>query len=399
MPTNAGVGRSTDRNARRAGREAATQACAPLGGERADLVLVFGTSGYDPEPLIAGIREVTGGAPLSGCSGEGIISGSRSDETDYSVGVLALRSDRLKFETILVHGYAEDSAAAGREIARRVRQSARGDAIGLFLFPDGLVGNCSQLLASLDEALDHGIPVVGGAAGDALQFQRTVQFQDGEVATGAVAAVLVRGPGRMEIAVSHGCSPIGLDRRVTRTDGVWMNEIDGRPAWSVFKEYLDGDPDTLRGEEIGHLCLGEPLPAEALPEYEPYLIRAPLSLDAESGSLLFPGGGLVTGAPIRLTRRDPQRVVTTARECAAKIARRHPECRPEFVLQFDCAARGRMLFGMHVAEQIVTPLQEALGPKVPWFGFHTYGEIAPIAGHTRYHNYTVALCAVYETNG
>ena len=29
-------------------------------------------------------------------------------------------------------------------------------------------------------------------------------------------------------------------------------------------------------------------------------------------------------------------------------------------------------------------------------GFHTYGEIAAIHDVTHYHNYTVALCALYD---
>jgi len=46
---------------------------------------------------------------------------------------------------------------------------------------------------------------------------------------------------------------------------------------------------------------------------------------------------------------------------------------------------------------ILHPLQEVLGTGVPWVGVHTYGEIAPIGDRPFYHNYTVALCAVYDT--
>ena len=41
-------------------------------------------------------------------------------------------------------------------------------------------------------------------------------------------------------------------------------------------------------------------------------------------------------------------------------------------------------------------MQEEIGVAIPWIGFHTFGEIAPIAGKSYYHNYTVALCAVFE---
>ena len=41
-------------------------------------------------------------------------------------------------------------------------------------------------------------------------------------------------------------------------------------------------------------------------------------------------------------------------------------------------------------------VQEALGRDLPWIGFHTYGEIAQLAGNAYYHNYTVVLLALYD---
>lgn len=396
MGTRSGVGRSGDRDARNAGREAATRACAALGGAPPDFCLVFSGSGHAPAELLAGIREVTGDAALSGCSSEGVIAGPVSDESLRAVAVLALRSDRFSFVPLLVRDYSADPAAAGRELARQVAATARGDELGLLVFPDGLLGNCTEFLQALDRERPPKLPVVGGAAGDGLEFRQTHQFLGGEAVSDAVAAVLARGNGRLEVAVSHGCVAIGLERRLTKVDGAWVREIDGQPAWHVFRQYLAGEPEELNTEGAIHLSIGEPLPPAAAYEYEPFIIRTPMALDKESGGLFFPGGGLTPGGPIRLTRRDPDRVRDSARACAARIAERHPGQRPALVLQFDCAGRGRQMFGSRTAEHIVAPLQSELGADVPWIGFHTYGEIAPIAGETHYHNFTVALCALYE---
>ncbi len=238
--------------------------------------------------------------------------------------------------------------------------------------------------------------MLGGTAGDAMTLERTFQYRDGEVTSDAVAGVLVRGRGRFEFAVSHGCTQIGIERCATRTDGGWLHEIDGRPAWDVFREYLGPGYDDLNAEGMAHLCIGEPLPDDAATEHEPFVIHTPLGLDKRTGSLFFPGGGVAQATRIHFTRRDPVRVRSTARECAARVARRVPERRPALVLQFDCAGRGRMLFGSRSTEEIVWPLQEQLGPGVPWIGFHTYGEIAPIGRRTFFHNYTVALGALYD---
>lgn len=399
MATLSGIGRSNARDARTAGREAATLACAPLGGEAPDFCLVFAGSGYDAAAMLAGIREVAPGAALSGCSAEGVIAGPVSDESVHSVAVMAVKSDRLQFVPLLVRQYAQDPAAAGRELARLEREVARGDEIGLFVFPDGLLGNCTEFLHALDAERPAGRPVVGGAASEGLTFVQTQQYCGDEIASGAVAAVVVRGRGSLEVSVSHGCVSIGLERRLTAVDGAWVREIDGKPAWHVFRQYLAGEPEELNSEGAIHLSIGEPLPDGATQDYERNIIRTPMGLDKATGALFFPGGGLTPGGLIRLTRRDPDRVRESAQQAAARIAHRHPGRRPVLVMQFDCAGRGRQMFGSRTAEHILAPLQKELGADLPWIGFHTYGEIAPIAGSTFYHNFTVALCALYEDAG
>ncbi len=396
MATQAGVGRSTRRASVDAAREAAGQAAGALGGAPADLCLVYATEGHDQHAVLAELRVAFPEARISGCSAEGVIAGGVSDESEFVLAVLAVRSDALQFEAFLVPGYDTDPEAAGATLAREVAAADPGDGIGLFVFPDGVTGNCGQFLGALERALPHAIPIVGGAAGDSLEFRCTHQFGGGAVASGAVAAVLVRGRGHVEVAVSHGCEAIGLERRVTRSEGGWVHEIDGRPAWSVFREYLDGDPQDLSTEGAIYLSVGVPFPEGAAEFYEPFIVRTPMGLDATKESMFFPGGGFTGDGSIRLTRRDPARVAASARACAERIASRSSGRRPAFVIQFDCAGRGKQLFGSRVSENIVAPLRAALDPAAPWIGFHTFGEIAPIGGRTYYHNLTTALCAVYE---
>lgn len=396
MSTLAAVGRSNRRDSAEAGRSATRDACTALGGAVPNLLLVFATSGYDQDVLLRSVREEAPGAKLAGCSGEGIIAHGVSDESDRCVAVMAIHSDRLAFEVFLARDYAADPAAAGEALAAQIRAASRGDEFGLLLFPDGLQGNCGDLLRALDRTLQPSYPVVGGTAGDALRFHRTHQYANEQAVTGSISAVLLSGPGVLDLAVSHGCVPIGLERQVTRAEGGWMREIDGQPAWQVFREYLDGEPEDLNTEGAIHLSVGEACPASNEAGYEPYLIRTPFALDKESGSLFFPGGGIAEGGTIRLTRRDPARIRDSARECAKRVVARHDGQDPAFVLQFDCAGRGKQLFGSQATQEIVTPLQEEFAGGPAWIGFHTYGEIAPVGDRTYFHNFTVALCAIYD---
>jgi len=198
-----------------------------------------------------------------------------------------------------------------------------------------------------------------------------------------------------EITVGHGCEPLGMERTVTKTEANWIHEIDGKPAWEAFKEYLEGDPQDLLFNDLVHLCIGEQLPDKHSTQYDKYIIRTPLGLNKEKGALFFPAE-IKVGTRVKMTRRDPDKISQNVRELAKRVAAKHPGQKPVAVLHVDCSGRGRVLFGDRINQSLVDPFQELLGKNVPWIGFHSYGEIAPLGDKTYFHNYTVVLCALYE---
>lgn len=412
MTTRVAVGVSGKPSASEAGREAAERALAGIDGS-ADLLLTFATAGYDQAELIGAMEAVGGGAKLVGCSGEGLISRELCSEGMHAVGVLALRSTAIRCEVHMVPGYGSDSRAAAAQLAAWIDDVAGDDARVLVLLPDGLAGNCTDLLDVLHREHPQ-LLVVGGTAADGMMLQRSHQYcvsgqhcMSGQhsarqpyagpaVASQAAAALLLCGDVQPEVAVSHGCSPLGLPRTITRARDGWVHELDGRRAWSVFQDYLDGEPKDLNADGTVYLCLGELLPEDLAADYDPYVVHTPLRLDSETGSLFFPGGGVAQGQRVQLMQRDPEKIQHSAHACATQLAARRPGRDPSLVLQFDCAGRGQSLFGSSVRRRMVDPVQAPFGAKVPWLGLHTYGEIAPLGRSLYYHNYTVALCALFE---
>lgn len=394
MSTLAHVGTSRHVDSTEAGREAACAALAGLGGRPPALALVFASADHDHGRLLSAIAGVLpSGVPMVGCSAEGVIAADESNETLAAAAVMVVASDRIRFTPFLLEDYGRASADAGRRLAALVN-AAGADARCLCLMPDGLQGNCTAMLQALHDGLERPLPIVGGASADAMSFERTYQYAFGRAVSGGLAALLVSGDVDIEVAASHGCQPIGEARAVTRSADGWIHEIDGRPAWEIFREYLGDDADDLSADGIVHLCLGERL-RHGVANYDPFVIRTPLQLDKATGALFFPGGGLTEGECIQMTRRDPDLIRESAEDCARRVRATHPDRPPALVLQFDCAGRGRILFGASAGAQVVAPLRRALG-TAPWIGFHTYGEIAPLGGQPYYHNYTVALCALYD---
>lgn len=378
----ASVGHSVTRDTRAAAQEA-WRHCTK-GGLSPQFLLVLHTAGHDPSTVLEELHALAPDAAIAGCSAEGIVSQGRADEGDHALGVLAVESDVARFTTFLVEGYVQDSVAAARTLAAAVREADRGDSVALVLLPDGLGGDCSAFLSTLWAELPSHLRVVGGTAADALRMEQTHQFAGGRVASGAVAAVLVAGAVRADTAIGHGCRPIGRLLTVTDVDDSgWIRAIDGRPAWDVFRAYLDGDPQDLRADGMMHLSVSREVDGEST-------VRTPLLLRKSDGALFFPGGGMSVGTRLRMVRRDADDIRASAVRSASTLRDGGP---PSLVLQFDCCGRGKQLFGHSTVERLIAPTQAGF-ESVPWIGFHTYGEIGPVADAPLFHNYTVSFLAL-----
>src|SRR5436309_3859448 len=109
MGTKSGVGMSHHRNPKVAGREAAERALATAGIDRPDFVFMFASVGYEQRALLDAVRVATGGAPLAGGSGGGVIAGVETDESNFSVAVMTISSDELNFKNAIASGLKADS--------------------------------------------------------------------------------------------------------------------------------------------------------------------------------------------------------------------------------------------------------------------------------------------------
>lgn len=396
-----GVGASKLRSSREAGREAARAAIGGLGGARPDMLLVMATTGHEQREVLEGVwaaatelLHADEAIPVAGCSTEGVILRDGSDESTHAVSVLApCGGGRARFTPIHATGADRDAAAAGARLAEQVL--AIDDARLLLLFPDGLSIDHTALSRQLDARLAPRVRVVGGGAGGIMGGWECAQYWGTEVLAGAVIGVVVSGAVEAEISVAHGCEPFGLPRRVTRAAPPFVYEIDGQPAFTVFREYLEEGKVDLADDALLYLCVGVELPDDEAEGYGRYVVYSPLGLDGASGAVRF-GGGLHTGAEIQMCRRDADRVGDSSARAAEAITSRRPDQAPRIVFQFDCAGRGRVILGARAFDTGVRSVQRAFTDDVAWFGCYSYGEIAPLGGRTHYHNYTVVLCALYD---
>lgn len=396
MGTSVGVGCSVRRNPAEAGKEAALKALERGGIAKPDFVFVFATVGYDQELLIRSIREATSGAPLSGCSGEGIITQETVAETNFGVSVMVISSDELRFHNARVKGIGERADIAGESLAAGLNAFLTADSIACFLMADGLVFNFDPFLATFEAALkrDNPLPILGGLAADNWVSRKTWQYHDDEVFSEGISCVVMSGRGDVAWGVNHGCVPIGTRRTITRSRGNVICEIDGVPALDVIKEYVEADWVSQWNKLTLNLCLGFKTPERIRKGYEEHVIRYMVGKNDGEGSVTIQSD-VTDGTELWIVRRDKELITGGMRAISRQIKEKGGGRKPKFVLQFECVGRGKVVFREMEKIALIRSLQQEIGADIPWLGFYSYGEIGPVVGYNCFHNFTSVVAAVY----
>jgi hypothetical protein len=391
MGTLAGVGVSHHRNAIRAAQEAVEKAFIAAGTTQPDFVFLFASLGYDPEKLLRAVRQATGNCPLAGCSGQGTIVQGEADESSFSIAVMVIKSDELNFTNHMVSQEALTYEQVGTTLGEKIQADMTPDPIALFLFTDGLTLNFDRLMSGFQSALrlEKPLPILGGAAGSDLEMQETYQFCDDQVVTDGAVMTLMSGQAQIAWVVNHGCVPIGPGYQITRAEGNLIYELDHKPVFDVLRQYFS-DAEIARWDRtMVSFCFGL-----RSSESEEFVIRYLPCKDEIAGAVMLQTE-VTVGTTIWVMRRDQEMIAEGTVVLAQQLNAQLQGQVPKFVFQFDCYGRGKSILTGQQNQTILDQLQQSVGVDLPWLGFYSHGEIAPIGTQNAFHNYTLVLAAVY----
>jgi len=349
-----------------AAAQAAAQALAATGAERATAALVFAVGAdLDLERAAAAACEVLGTRAVASARGHGVLAGSCEDENGPAVAVLALAGvPGLAFR---VAGPGAEDAIGSEVEAQLGRSPTETDLVVAFADPLGCdATRLSAALADLQPATVAGVGAALGAGDRPL-----LACADRAVRGGLCGLVLsLDAPAR--VAVSQGCRPITDPIAVTRVEGNWVLELDGKPALDVYREVAR-----------------EPLAADLRLAAERVLAALPRSARhrADSGAA-WVARRVVGFAPARraFALAESLRVGTVLRFALrdADLAREDLVLALAGVagpvsagLYLSSSARGRALFRHSGLESAIVARALAPAPIAGLFGSF---EIAPLAG-------------------
>ena len=388
-----GVGFSNHRNPAEAGREAAERAMEKAGIEKPDFVFMFGTVGYKQTRLLESVRKATGGAPLSGCSGEGVIVSGAVHETNFGVVVAVVKSDEIRFANAHSTEMSKDAMAMGQRIGDALALHEAEDARLLITFADGLTINFDAMLRGLMHNCEstNAIPMIGGTACDDWSFTRTYQYCNDEVFSDGAVTTLVTGQGEVFNASRHGCVPIGNELTITKTEANRILEIDGLPAPEVIDKYLTVEEQSRDWMKTSiYLAIGIKAP-EYMRDYDDYIIRFMPMRDEKS---IHVPTELEPGTKFFMTRRDYDKIASGNQRLAEELNQGLKGRTPRFMLQVECAGRGQVILEQSKKQRLLRDVQSAVANDADWFGFYAYGEFGPVGGVNSFHNYSLILTAI-----
>jgi small ligand-binding sensory domain FIST len=376
--TGLGVGDAADA----AALEASVEAAEHSGADAADLALVFvtGDAGDRAHQILHAVRRVTGARAVIGCSGAGVLTEFREVEGRTAVAVLAVRSDRL-LATAFSFERQGQRAEVGTELAERIEGTVAEGGCALVL-PDAMGCNPVALLDQLHRALGF-VPVLGAvAAGDPM-----LELHNTDAVQGALVGVALSGLAPV-IGVTQGCTPIGEPYVITRGEANLIERIANRPALEMLEDAIRAMPDGPERIRRAGVFAGLAMdPAKSPLERGDFLVRNLIGADRSSGAIAV-AERVRVGQTVQFQIRDAEASREDLQGMLAEVVARLDGRRPAFGCYFDCAGRGRGLFG--VPDHDVTLIREALG-EFPLVGFFGNGEFAPIARRNFFHNYTGAL--------
>jgi hypothetical protein len=392
MASITGTAASRKRDTGEATSDATRKACSRLDSAPAKFGFLFASPTHNLEVALKTARRVSGGAHFVGCTTAGEIT--EEGLLHDSVTVMAVASDTSTASTAFAPGLKSDplrvaGALLGDSGKAKLSSSASGQRhLTTVLLTDGLSGSGERLVLDMFDRMRGRGQIVGGAAGDEGRFVETRVGSHESSGVDSATAMHVTSSMPWGVGVNHGLRSTTKPMRVGRAQGNVIFELDGQPAFEVYRRHAAAQGVTLRRESAGPYLIGNELGIHFFDKIT--RARAPLSVGID-GSLTC-AAEIPQGSMVSILDGEVESMVAAARSAAEEAKERLNGAKAAGVLLFDCVCRGMILKDGFNRE--VDAIRSIFG-GVPIAGFLTYGEIARYAGKLDgWHNATAVVVAL-----
>ena len=364
-----------------------------LGGDKADLIVVFATMHHHQRlrQICKGLESALGSGVTLGCACAGVIGIRHELQDAPGLSVLA---GALPGAALQGFSYEQLDWPAVLESPAALRDTINlADARAILLLADPFSTPMVKLLPAFNTAFGP-VPVFGGMASGAALAGQNRLILNGEVMNSGAVGVAIAGNIDVQTTVSQGCRPIGEPLVITRSKRNVVQELGGHNPLEVLRRLAAQlDPQDRDLILDGGLHVGR-----VINEYKSrfgrgdFLIRAMANVNTHDGFLAIGDPGVRTGQTIQFHIRDAQ---SAQDDFKMMLAAQEVHGDAQGALLFTCTGRGERLFDHPHAD--ASMVYDALG-NAPLAGFFCAGEIGPVADHSYTHSHTACLAVFRESS-
>lgn len=351
------------------------------------LILVFADSKYHNHPIVfKELGEIFPKSFIIGCSTAGQIYGGQVLDACLVVTIIRFKATRLKQTCNRIEN-SEGSKLAGMTVGEALVDN---NLKAVFVLSEGINVNGSELVVGLNASIPQSVLVTGALAGDGNRFLKTWVLDGFDVKESHVVAVGLYGD---SLKVQHG-SQGGWDifgpwRKITKSSGNTLYELDGKPALSLYMDYLGELADDLPAS-----ALRFPLAVSEHLSESKTLVRTVLGIDRDENSMTF-AGDVPEGHYAQLMKANIENLIDGAGRAAVMVSDDHRVEGNMICISVSCVGR-RIVLGEGVEDELEAVLRN-LPDKCAHVGFYSYGELSPFGnGKCELHNQTMTLTTLFE---
>lgn len=370
-------------NSREAGAHLGAQIRDGL-GMNAHAVIVFASSRFAYEDLLAALHEACTPLILVGASSAGEFTGSRRGEG--TACALAFCSGEMAFAAGIGVGVMDSRSQAASDVIASFKgiDASEFPYRSALVMTDALAGHADDLVDQLTVLTAGKYQFAGGGAGDDAQFSRTHVFFGTKAYTNAVVALEVLSSKPVGIGVGHGWAPASGAFRVTAAEGVQLISLNGMPAVEAFEEHALATGQSFQRDNPLPFFLHNILGIDTGTAHR---LRVPLAVDA-NGAVMC-AADIPAGARVHIMKTSSDSAVEAATRATQSALQRLHGHKPAAALLFDCVAT-RLRMGDQFGIEVDSVGRMLDGATL--VGCNTYGQIARAEGQFGgFHNCTAVV--------
>ncbi|AFM11528.1 adenylate/guanylate cyclase domain-containing protein [Turneriella parva] len=303
---------------------------------------------------------------------------------------------RLKTFEISEPGSATAAHDLGKTLAGFATQQYKNAVVLLLVAGGGIAIRVEQVLSGFF-SIAPDMPVYGGLASSFALYERPPVFGESDLRETAVRALVLN----RDIVDVHGIAvsgwrELGTTKKITRSEGNRVFEIEGMPATDFYRKYFDLrtvssqsatnniDPDLLAASEYP-ILLRRNNGSEVM--------RAAVLFDPETKSVTY-GGDIPQGSLVRFCSPNLAETISKTKGEMEEFRTAQNLSDAGAVLLFNCAIRSRA-FGPYLDNELAMVQRIWNAPVI---GFNSWGEIGNTRGmRCDFHNTVISAVVLRKT--